>query len=399
MKIAQIYIQDLQQFNNFQLDLTYPEGHARAGQAMDRVCLLGKNGAGKSNVFSLMIDYLRGIMRFKSKALFLVKLQVDERFIYGVHVNNTVLFFRDEIEQEPEWMIDLMRDQAFTMAFNRKYEHFCIGFEEEPELFDTLWLDNNTRDLVVHQPSDYPKDHTIKLTDMPFTKGHEAESLTHTFPLYNEISPERVSEFWALLVYRIAKRVKDFQEFQLATENKGKPLSILERMFEQANPVLLPDLAALWNPFLEPLGIEVGLDQAELPNHFRERLNLPLRRKRDKAKVEYGSLGTGLRHLLFNLGHVWALHHGRDVRHSFCFLEDPEVNLHPGLIEDVMKHYGQICGKSQLFVSTHTAQVAAGFAPEERIILVRKANGGMETRRGVVAQGASLEEVMEKDMG
>jgi hypothetical protein len=397
MKLAQVYIQDLQSFNNFQLDLTYPEGHARAGKAMDRVCFLGRNGVGKSNLMQLLIDYLRNLMRYKSKTLVMVKLEVKDRLIYGVHVNNTVLFFRDQIDEEPEWMIDLLRDQAFTMAFNRKYEQYCIGFEEDPELFDVLWMDNNTGDLILHQPADYARDFTLKLTDSPQTKGHEAESLVHSFPFYNELSPERSSEFWALLIYRIVKRGRDWNDFQLASENKGKPLAALEKQFDAAHPAILPRLAELWEPYLAPLGIELALDQAELPVHYRERLSLGLRRKRDRTKVEFGQLGTGLRHLLFRLGHVLALNDERPDRNSFVFLENPEANLHPALQEDLVHQYAKLSGGSQLFTSTHSPMIAGQFEPEERIILARDAKGNVSTHRGSAPKGATAEVLLAQD--
>lgn len=399
MKLAQVYIQDLQSFTNFQLDLTYPEGHPRAGKAMDRICFTGRNGAGKSNLIQLIVDYLRSLMRYKSKTLVMVKIEVGDRLIYGVHVNNTVLFFRDQIDEEPMWMVDLLRDQAFTMAFNRKYEQYCIGFEEDPELFDILWMDNNTGDLLLHQPADFARDFTLKLTDSPQTKGHEADSLVHSFPFYNELSPERSSEFWALLIYRIAKRGRDWNDYVAAPEQKGKPVATLEKLFDAAHPPILPRLEALWKPYLDPLGLELALDQAELPSHYRERLSLGLRRKRDGAKAEYGQLGTGLRHLLFRLGHALALYDGKPARNSFVFLENPEAGLHPLLQDGLIAHYADICAGSQLFACTHSAAIAAQFAPEERIILTRDHRGQVETSRGQVAPGGSLEAIAGQDMG
>lgn len=398
MKLAQVYLQDLQSFKNFQLDLTYPEGHPRAGKAMDRICLLGRNGAGKSNLVGILIEYLRGLMRYKSKTLVIVKLEVGDRFIYSVNINNTVLFFNESIETEPEWMVDLMRDQAFTMAFNRKYEQFCIGFDEDQELFDTLWMDNNTGDLLLHQPADYARDLTLKLVGPPPTKGHEAESLGHSFPFFNELSPERCSEFWALLIYRIAKRSADRWAFLSSPENKGKPAEILEKQFEAANPPILPRLAALWEPYLSPLGLDLALEQAEVPSHYRERLGLGLCRKADRSKVEFGQIGTGLRHLLFRLGHVLALYNGQPARSGFVFLENPEANLHPELQQGLIGQYAALCGGSQLFVSTHSALIAGQFAPEERIVLVRDACGNVDTRRGTAPMGAPAEAILAQDM-
>ncbi|MBD0255771.1 MAG: hypothetical protein ICV83_08635 [Cytophagales bacterium] len=44
MKIAKIIIPNFQQFKGFELDVTYPEGHAKAGQPLEKVCFMGRNG-------------------------------------------------------------------------------------------------------------------------------------------------------------------------------------------------------------------------------------------------------------------------------------------------------------------------------------------------------------------
>ena len=397
MKIAQLYIQDFANFTNFQLDLTYPEGHPKAGQAMDRVCLLGKNGAGKSRVMRVIIDYLRNIVRFKSRSLLMVKLQVEERFIYSVHVNNNVLFFRDTIDEQPEWLIELLRDQAFTMAFNKKYEEYCIGFEEEPELFDSLWFDNNTDNVILYQPSDFYKDRTTKLNDVPLTKGHEAESLKHTFPLYNEISPEHISEFWALLIYLMAMREDQYRDFSTSPEMRVKPDMILKEMFAKQYPEVVPELAKVWAPILDQLDLELDLDSAELPRHIKERLILFLRHKGSGERIDYNALGTGLRRLLFRLGHTWALFFNRSLNNAFCFLEEPEANLHPTFMKGLIGQYEALIEGAQLFVSTHNPSIASEFHPAERLILDRDSDGNISIRRSEAAEDAGTEAILEQD--
>ncbi|EDN69837.1 hypothetical protein BGP_3750 [Beggiatoa sp. PS] len=39
MKISQINIKDYNQFKNLRLDLTYPKGHQKEGQALDKIGL------------------------------------------------------------------------------------------------------------------------------------------------------------------------------------------------------------------------------------------------------------------------------------------------------------------------------------------------------------------------
>jgi len=49
MKITQIDIKDYNQFQNLTLALTYPKGHEKEGQALDKICFLGQSGTGKTS--------------------------------------------------------------------------------------------------------------------------------------------------------------------------------------------------------------------------------------------------------------------------------------------------------------------------------------------------------------
>jgi energy-coupling factor transporter ATP-binding protein EcfA2 len=397
MKIAQVLIQSAAALSDFQIDLTYPEGHPKAGQALDRVCLIGPNGSGKSRLLGMIADYLRNTLRFKSKSLFLLKLELSDRSIYSVHINNNALLMRTDIDQEPMWMFELIRDGSFTMAFNKNYEAYCIGHEEEPALYDELWFDNNGLDLVVHQPADYARDRTIGLVDSPVTKSHEAESLLETFPLYGEVTPEKTTEFWALLIYLIQRREKQYKEFADKGDNRGKPEASLKAAFAEIHPEVLPALAQVWAPILDHLHLVLDVGNALIPNHIKEKLSLTLKHKVTGQKVDYGDLGTGLRRLLFNLGHTWALYFDRKIHHGFCILEEPESGLHPSFIAQIIPQYEALIQGSQLFVSTHNPQIAAAFDPAERIILARDAKGQVSLRRSDCAPDADLATIFARD--
>ena len=397
MKIVQVLVQAMPPFSDFQAEFTYPEGHEKAGQALDRICLIGENGTGKSSLIKLLTNYLKDTLRFRSKSLFLVKLEIDGRRLYAVHINNNGLLFKEEIDEDPMWMFELIRDQAITLAFTQNYEKYCIGHEEEPELYDKLWFENNGNDLVIFQPSDYHRDHSIGLTEVPVVKGHEAEGLNGNFPFHNEVSPAKLSEFWAILSYLYHRRNQEFKAFTDLPENRGKPESILEMLFKEMHPEILPSLQTIWKPILESLGLEIDENVLVYPMNVRDKFEILLKDKNSGRRVEYGEIGTGLRRMLFNLGHIWALNFGREIKQSFVFLEEPEAHLHPKVVKGLIPAYEKLLVNQQLFVSTHDPLIAAAFEPAERLIMKRNSQGAITISRSECGPNADLLEIIEKD--
>ncbi len=367
MKIASLFIQNLNGFNNFSLDLVYPDGHARAGEVLDKVCLIGPNGAGKSRLMGLLINYLREIVRFKSKHLFFAQLEVGGQKIYSVHLRNEVLFFRETIDEQPTWKIELVQNGAFTMEWNRKYEPYCIGFTEEPELFEALWYDNNSNDVLMYQPSEPYKNRAMKLTELPKVKSQEIESLRTNFPFYNEISPEKVTEFWSLLIHTILSRDKAFKEHSRKPQYKTLSTAVMRADFNAQYPEILEGIADIWNPVLKNAGLEVDMENAEEPINSHDPLVFQIRRQGGEV-IPFSDIGSGLRKYLFNIAHIWLLGYARTLKNAFLFIEEPEIHLHPRLVTGLVDRYQSLVPGHPMFITTHSPLVAAQFDPAERLI-------------------------------
>ena len=58
MKITKIEIKNYHQFKNFSIDLTYPQGHSKAGKPLDKICFIGQSGTGKSTIIELIYKKL-----------------------------------------------------------------------------------------------------------------------------------------------------------------------------------------------------------------------------------------------------------------------------------------------------------------------------------------------------
>lgn len=58
MKITRLEIKEYQQFKDFTLTLTYPQGHPKAGQPLEKVCFIGQSGTGKTTILNVISDLI-----------------------------------------------------------------------------------------------------------------------------------------------------------------------------------------------------------------------------------------------------------------------------------------------------------------------------------------------------
>ncbi|MCB9231961.1 MAG: AAA family ATPase [Bacteroidia bacterium] len=63
MKLSRIYIEEFNQFKDFDLDLRYPVDHpdpAKAGKPLEKICIIGQSGTGKTTLLELIWKYRPG---------------------------------------------------------------------------------------------------------------------------------------------------------------------------------------------------------------------------------------------------------------------------------------------------------------------------------------------------
>lgn len=54
MKITKVELKDFHQFKDTTIDLTYPKGHPKEGEPLDKVCIIGQSGTGKTTLLKIM---------------------------------------------------------------------------------------------------------------------------------------------------------------------------------------------------------------------------------------------------------------------------------------------------------------------------------------------------------
>lgn len=377
MQITKLYIHDFQQFRDFELDFTDPN----TGSPLERVCLIGRNGTGKSTLLSLLSNCLNAFTRH-------VALSVPASFGIRVQVNEDVRWLSTDCTGAKTFLADASDDR-----FEKHIRSGAPAIEFPQVKGETIELKPpQTPDSIIFCPADDP----FTDNDLPSTRLDNALQLFKKFPSSHVVGGLASANFWNLLIYHVKKREADWQAFLSRPENSSRMVGEVQAQFDQEHPEILKFLADKWDAILEPAGLAFDYENAKKPVQLNENLEAYVKLLSGEI-LNYGALSSGIRNYLFKIGHIAALYFGRQVKSGFLFVDEPENSLYPDFLYDLIGTYQSLVHNTQFFVATHNPIIAAQFKPEERFILDFDEEHKVTVRRGVTPEGDDPNDILEKD--
>ena len=109
IKICKLIIKDFEQFKDIELDFTDP----KTGEPLDKICLIGRNGTGKSKLLKI----IESVFSFSNPSyLFLgtvyAKLKVGSNYFYclkstinnQIHSTGSPVYLSETVDSEGDWI-------------------------------------------------------------------------------------------------------------------------------------------------------------------------------------------------------------------------------------------------------------------------------------------------------
>lgn len=354
MKVKELYIKKYHQFEDFKLDLTYPEGHEKAGQPLDKVCFIGQSGTGKTSLLEV--------------------------------INNFIFFFSCicfEQEKDSHGMGEKVRiNEGMTLKFYSEDNDLTIDVESiEGHAVRVKNVDNvlNENSIVL-----------LMLCDEDFNQSSN-KSISFPADFRNILIEDFDSDYddrgtyfldfsdddYRTVLYEINKKITEYRETQIQkslaisqiTNKIGfKSEEILDaanryKEWEQNNPNPLQDLAdrvldRILNKF--NLRVRTRLDFEKIEDVKTIKIE-----NFEGQEVPYDFQSTGTRQVFLSMLPLYTLKPNRTA----IFFDEPERSLYPDIQKEIVDIYTSLTTDCQFFYATHSPIIASSFEPWEIVEL------------------------------
>lgn len=349
MKVTRIEIKDFNQFKNLDIDLTYPKGHAKEGQPLDKVCFIGQSGTGKTTLLELIPKFITNY--------------------------NTNLFTK----LHP----DSIHDKIYVeICFGNNNEYFAnINFSKTETGDNSDWFWDN-ESAVIFFDTEWENKIASKIIYFPANLRHEIdidENQKIDSKKIIDFSKEKVANVWNLIMDDIKKYHEEEiiirQKISKIVEESKNNLEVIQASLKELekwkktefNPV--EDIAKnCLNTILDNFGLRV---KTELDFKTKEDIGFINIEDFNKTEIPNGLWSTGTKQIVLSALPLYLL----KPKNTVVLFDEPERSLYPDMQRMIIDFYSSLTKDSQFFYATHSPIIASSFEPWEIVELKLDENG------------------------
>ncbi|MEZ4772022.1 MAG: ATP-binding protein [Bacteroidia bacterium] len=361
MKINRIDIKDFRQFKDLSIDLTYPEGHIKAGQPLDKVCFIGQSGTGKTTILDLIRFYTQAFSN-NSNSIIEIPLSISGNikidYLYegkiftarqeelSPQTRTTILGLLRPVTNNPD--ISLARSIVKTILYYFPAE-ILWSFEKFGKI-----------NLKQADKGEYSQEYIREIVE----KLQKTEVID-----FSSIPPVEV---W----YYILKDLLDHREQEtqkrLAISNIAENLNVSPEAIQQKveelnewrkkNPSPINSLADALDPIIKDFKVKIKreLDFKSTKDLFTIQLQTF-----EGTDIDTNFWSTGTKQVILTAIPLIKL----PTEDRIVLIDEPERSLYPDKQAEIINFYTRIAPEAQFFFATHSPIVASSFEPWEIVEL------------------------------
>lgn len=334
MKISRIVLKNFQQFQDFDLDLTYPKGHPKEGQALDKVCIIGQNGTGKTTILEQIKFLVANVTKFSNTP--------PTAFF-------NMTFSRQDVKEQVKSIVFWENN---TESFRR------IESQLQLHSFHSF---TNTSLQAVQKMLFFPSGAHFLIPNMPSPQKKSAEKR------FFELTADHIKDIQGVFFDNYGAYYDKFIDFSLSLQTKIHQSEDINEDFrnwnkENINPLI--DFAEYVNKLLEPAHLKIKTQA----NKKAELVDIQFLTLRGEKVVPYSAISTGSKNLFLTALALYQL-----IKDDMLVLfDEPENSIYPDLQRNMIPVYTEIGKKHenvQFFFATHSPIIASNFEPWEIVDL------------------------------
>ena len=348
MKVTNISIKEFHQFKDLDIDLTYPKGHRKEGEPLDKICIIGQSGTGKTTLLKIIAGHtytIGSLFKDYNPNEFgnNVKVTRKER---NLEIVTKVQFTEEDRKNTYIWT-DIMEDKE-KIEFDAAYEKYKK-------------YQNSIKTQFIYFPAELKYDTSIK---------EGVNLLTGKIIDFGEYN---LSDVWKIVLAKIQEyqeaELKIRQEVSKIVEDNSKDIEAIQKAVKKLdrfrkrvfNPLV--DLAEkCLDPLLKNFNLKVKRD---LDIQKKEDLGFIKIEDLEGNTIPQNLLSTGTKQVIFSAIPLYLL----KPEDALILYDEPERSLYPNIQKFIVDYYVSLTKNSQFLFATHSPIIASSFDPWEIIEL------------------------------
>jgi len=415
MKVSYLHIRNYKQFSDLELDLTYPKGHAKEGQPLDKICIIGQSGTGKTNLLDIIkkstIDFsdqpkdsYLPFSEFAENGYIVTKFELKRKYYpetLFTDIKSKITLENKENKVSKHEILD--HEKSYFVSTDRcgikDTNHKTITSEFDTSkmsdsdklLYDELirkrveltvsQIDGDNaprRELIdefrpVRRKTIIEKridiDRSIRELEEKYTSvSTELEQLKqNNFLDKHIVNINEENNSWKVLKesidnYDNEKKQYEVKLFREVKKDPKEAEKIVQAMkeWEEKNENILEKMADDINSIIKKFNLELQID--EDTQSYEE---LKIKDMSNDTIIEYDDLSTGTKNLLSTFIPLKSY----KPKDSIILIDEPEMSFYPNIQRELTDLYMSVGENNQLIMATHSPLIASSFEPWEVVEL------------------------------
>lgn len=367
MKIEKIEIKDYKQFKNLKLDLTYPKGHKKAGKPLDKICIIGQSGVGKTN----LLEIIRAKLYTNSvKAKIIQEKNSDSEEIYFSGVNKVC----PKDKQDDAKYIDRIKKNIKFFLLDKAPLFILISILTSISLFINYFIQNKLLESIIDLFSFLIGIFSISLIIiiiLTFIMDNIKDIFDVTSKyINNKYYIELNENAWSLVKERIdnysteRKEYKDRKSEQLLNIDSNYEKEDFQRdvkEWDNKNENILDEISNELNKILNKFNLELF----KIDKKTKKYNDLTIKDLSNGNIIDYDDLSTGTKNIISTFIPL-KIYNPKD---SIILIDEPENSFYPDIQRMLTELYMDVGENNQLIFATHSPLIASSFEPWEVVEL------------------------------